>query len=71
MELPSLKYKLTFDKPIHKNDIIKNCPNSLATINNINSNVSISLPRQDAYICSQNSYISLEFEGKKTMLKYM
>ena len=58
----SLKNKYTLDKPIHKIDFIKYSPNSLATINNANSNISISLPREDAYICLQNSFISLEFE---------
>ena len=41
---------------------IKHSPNSLATINNNNSNISISLPREDAYICLQNSYISVDLE---------
>ena len=50
------------DKPIHKIDFIKYSPSSLATINNKNSNISIIFPREDAYICLQNSYISLEFE---------
>ena len=53
------------DKPIHKNDFIKYSPNSLATVNNNNSNNSISLSREDAYLCLQNSYISLEFEVLK------
>ena len=61
----SLKNKYTLEKPIHKIDFIKYSPSSLATINNANSNVSISLPREDAYICLQNSYISLEFEVLK------
>ena len=61
----SLKSKYTLDKPIHKIDFIKYSPSSLATINNNNSNISISLPREDAYICLQNSYISLEFEVLK------
>ena len=56
------KNKYTLEKPIHKIDFIKYNPSSLATINNANSNVSISLPREDAYICLQNSFISLEFE---------
>ena len=34
----------------------------MATIKNNNSNISISLPREDEYISEQNSYISLEFE---------
>ena len=50
------------EKPTHKIDFIKYSPSSLATINNNNSNTSIIFPREDAYICLQNSYISLEFE---------
>ena len=50
------------DKSIHKIDFIEYSPSSLATINNNNSNISIIFPREDAYICLQNSYISLEFE---------
>ena len=65
MELFSLKNKYNLDKPIHKIDFIKYSPSSLATVNNNNSNISISLPREDAYICLQNSYISLEFEVLK------
>ena len=53
------------DKPIQKIDIIIYSPSSLATINNNNSNISIIFPREDAYICLQNSYISLEFEVLK------
>ena len=53
-------------KPIHKIDFIKYSPSSLATINNNNSNISISLPRKIAYICLQQSFISVEFE----VLKY-
>ena len=53
------------DKPLHNIDFIKYSPSSLATINNNNSNISISLPREDAYICLQNSYISIEFEVLK------
>ena len=62
MELFSLKNKYAMDKPIHKSDFFKYSPSSLATINNNNSNISIIFPREDAYICLQNSYISLEFE---------
>ena len=43
------------DEPIHKTDFIKYSPSSLATINNNNSNISIIFPREDAYICLQNS----------------
>ena len=61
----SLESKYTLEKPIHKIDFIKYSPSSLATVNNANSNVSISLPREDAYICLQNSLINLEFEVLK------
>ena len=61
----SLKSKYTLDKHIHKIDFIKYSPSSLATVNNANSNISFSLPREDAYICFQNSYNSLEFEVLK------
>ena len=61
----SLKNKYSLEKPIHKIDFIKYSPSSLATVNNTNSNVSISLPREDTYICLQNSFISLEFEVLK------
>ena len=61
----SLKNKYTLEKPIHKIDFIKYSPSSLATVNNTNSNISVSLPREDAYICLQSSFISLEFEGLK------
>ena len=53
------------DKPIHKIDFINNSPSRIATINNLNSNISIIFPREDAYICLQNSYILLEFEVHK------
>ena len=61
----SLKNKYTLEKHIHKIDFIKYSPNSLATINTTNSNTTISFPREDAYICLQNSFISLEFEVHK------
>ena len=63
----SLKNKYTLEKPIHKIDFIKYSPSSLATINNTNSNTTISFPREDAYICLQNSFISLEFEVLKNI----
>ena len=50
---------------LKKNDFNKYSPSSLATVNNANSNIRISLPGEDAYICLQNSYISLEFEVLK------
>ena len=61
----SLKSKYTLEKPIHKIDFIKYSPSSLATVNNANSNISVSLPRKDANICLQNSFTSVEFEVLK------
>ena len=61
----SLKSKYTLEKPIQKIDFIKYSPSSLPTINNNNSNISVSLSREDAYICLQHSFISVEFEGLK------
>ena len=58
----SLKSKYTLEKPIHKIDFIKYSPSSLATVKITNSNISVSLPREDAYICLQHSFISVEFE---------
>ena len=60
-----MKNKYARNKPIHKIDLIEYSPDSFATINNNNSNISISLPREDANICLQNSYKSLDFEGLK------
>ena len=61
----SLKSKYTLEKHIHKIDFIKYSPSSLATVNDTNSNISISLPREDAYICLQNSFLGVEFEVLK------
>ena len=57
-----LKSKFALDKPIHRIDCINYSPNSLTTINNNTSNILFSFPIEDAYMCLQNSYISLEFE---------
>ena len=57
MELFSLENKYAMDKPIHKSTFIKDSPNSLATVNNNNSKISISLPREGACMCLQNSYL--------------
>ena len=61
----SLENKYALDNPLHKIDFIKYSPSSLATVNNTNSNISISFPREDAYISLQNSSISLQFEVLK------
>ena len=58
----SLKSKYTLEKPVHKIDFIKYSPSSLATININYSNISISLPREDACICLQHSFLSVEFK---------
>ena len=60
-----MRNKYAMDKPIHKTDFKKYSPSSLATINNSNSKISIIFSREDAYICLQNSFISLEFEVLK------
>ena len=65
MEFFSLINKFALDKPFQKIDFIKYSPISLATINTINSNISISLPRENAYLCIQNSYITVDFEVLK------
>ena len=54
MDLFSLENEYAFEKSNQKSDFIKYSPTSLATINNNNSNISISLPREDAYIGLQN-----------------
>ena len=61
----SLKSKYILEKPIHKIDFSKYSPSSSATMNTANSNISISLPREDAYKCLQLSYMSLEIENIK------
>ena len=60
-----MKNKYDLDKPIQKIDFIKYSPNSLATINNVNSKISISFPREDAHFCLQKSYISVDSEVLK------
>ena len=65
MEIFSLRNKHAMDKPYQKIDFHKYSPNSLATGNNNISNISISFPREDAYICLRNSHISLEIEVLK------
>ena len=64
-ELFSIKQKYNLEKPIHKMDFNRYSPSSLATINNVNSVITISIPREDAYVCLQNSYLSVEFEVLK------
>ena len=65
MELFSLKNKYALEKHIHKIDFIKYSPNSSPKINNNISSISISFPKDAAYICLQNSYISVDFERLK------
>ena len=60
-----MKNKYALDKPIQKIDFIQYSPKSLATTKNNNSNISISLLREDAYICLQKSYKTLDFEVLK------
>ena len=65
MELFSLKDKNALEKSIHEIHFIKYSHYSLPTINDIISRISISLPREDTYICSQNSYKHLDFDVVK------
>ena len=65
MDMFSLKNKSVLDKPIHKKKFVNYQPSSLATVNNDNSIIKISFPRENSYICLQNSYSALEFEVLK------
>ena len=67
----SLKYQYSLGKTNTKIDFLNYSSYRLATINNYSSNISISFPREDVYICLQNSYISFEFEVLKTMIQDM
>ena len=58
----NLKNTKTLSRELNKSDFYRYIPNSLATINNNNSNVTIHVPREDSYISLQNSYIVLDFE---------
>ena len=65
MDVFSLKNKYSLVTPIHKIDFIKYSPNALSTVDNDNSTISISSPREDAYICLQNSYMTVDCEVLK------
>ena len=60
MEFFSSENTYALDNPFHEIDFIKYWPGSFATINNTNSNISVSF-LTDANICLQNSYISIDF----------
>ena len=60
-----LKEKYFLDRPIHKQDFIQYKPSSLATVNNTNTAININIPREDAYITLQNSFLGIEFEVLK------
>ena len=53
------------DNPVNEIDFTKFSRTTLATTNNNSSKISISLPKEDAYICLQNSYLSIEVENPK------
>ena len=46
---------LVSENPTHTIDFDRYSPSSLATVNNKNSNISISSPRKDACLCLENS----------------
>ena len=52
----------TLSRELYKSDFYRYIPNSLATANNNNSNITIHIPREDSYISLQNSYVLVEFE---------
>ena len=62
MELFSSKNKYALENPIHEIDSVKYSCSSLTISKNNKSNISTNFPGEVAYICLQNSYISLEFE---------
>ena len=58
----NLKNTKTLSRELYKSDFYRYIPNSLATVNNNNSNISIHIPREDTYISLQISYILIDFE---------
>ena len=60
------KLSRLLNNPFNKLNFDRYSPNSLATVDNNNSNILINLPREDAYACLQNIYIGLDFEILET-----
>ena len=52
-----LKEKYYFDRPIIKQDFVQYKLSNLATVNNTNSAINVNIPRADAYITLQNSFL--------------
>ena len=50
-----------YNNDIHKINIIKYKPNSLATINTINTNINIILNREENHLNLRDSYLEIEF----------
>ena len=66
-----IEEKICSFEPLHKIEFVIYSPNSLATVNNNNSNIFISLPKDDDLIYLQKSYFSLELEVfKKNCTRY-
>ena len=51
-----LNKKELIDRSILKKDFVRYDPSSLATINNVGTPFRIQIPREDAYICLDDSY---------------
>ena len=64
-----IEKKYCLDRPIHKQDFIQYIPSSFVTVNNTNNATNINIPREDAYITLQNSFLGLEFEVLKKWYK--
>ena len=50
---------------VSKKDFVRYNPSSLATINNVGTPFRIQIPREDAYICLDDSYLEIELEVVK------
>ena len=50
-----------YNNDIHKSKILKNKPNNLATINTVNTNISVILNREENHLNLRDSYLEIEF----------
>ena len=50
-----------FNNDIHRRKIIKNKPNTLATLNTVNTNINIILKREENNLNIHDSYLEIEF----------
>ena len=69
MDLSFLTHKMNFNldtgfdwnNDIHKSKIIKQKPNNRATINTVNTNISVRLTRKENHLKLRDSYLEIEF----------